>query len=152
MSALEPSVVVSSDLARARDTAGALGLPVTLDPRLRELHLGAWQGLTSAEAAARFPEEHAAWRAGVDVPRGGGETYAQAGLRAAECVLELLPQTGTLLAVTHGGTARAAVAALLGLPTSDWLSPLGNARWSVLVEARRGWRLEKHDHGALPVG
>jgi probable phosphoglycerate mutase len=146
-------VLLSSDLCRAADTAAplgqALGLPPVLDPRLRELHLGTWEGLTGDEARAQHPEEHAAWRAGVDVPRGGGETYGQAGARAAACVLEHLPETGTLLAVTHGGTARGALGVLLDLPPVTWgrLTALGNACWSVLAESPRGWRLERHGVG-----
>ncbi|MCY7365296.1 MAG: histidine phosphatase family protein, partial [Frankiaceae bacterium] len=82
LAALEPTVLLTSDLSRAADTAAplgrALGLAPVVDARLRELHLGAWQGLTGQEARERFPDEHAAWRAGDDVPRGGGETYLQA--------------------------------------------------------------------------
>ena len=153
-----PAVIVTSDLRRARDTAaviaGATGLPLLVDARLRELDLGRWQGLTSAEAAAQFPEEHAAWHRGQDVPRGGGETYADAGARAAACVLELLPAAGTLLAVTHGGTARGTIGTLLDLPADSWwrLAPLGNTCWAVLVEAERGWRLERHGLGVYPAG
>jgi probable phosphoglycerate mutase len=155
-----PSRVASSDLVRALHTAEPvaelLGLSPVVDPRLREVHLGAWQGLTSEQARARFPDEHAAWRAGADVPRGGGETYLQAGERAAACLREHLkevPGGGTLLAVTHGGTARAALGLLLGLPRECWgrLTPLGNTRWSVLVEADLGWRLERHNSGLGPL-
>ena len=149
--------MLSSDLVRAADTARAvvdvLGSSVLSDPRLRELHLGAWQGLTSDEARERFPDEHRAWRAGEDVPRGGGETYAQAGERAAACLREHVPDQGVLLAVTHGGTARAALGVLLDLPAATWgrLAPLGNACWSVLVEGDIGWRLERHNVSAGPV-
>src|SRR3954470_25067795 len=56
-----PYAVVSSDLSRARETALAVseraGAPLSLDERLREISLGAWQGLTSDEAAAQFPSE-----------------------------------------------------------------------------------------------
>ena len=158
LAGVRPHLVLSSDLSRARDTAdvlaGACGLPVVLDERLRELDLGSWQGLTSEEARAQHPEEHAAWLDGIDVPRGGGETYAQAGARAAAAVLSVdLPPDGTLIAVTHGGTARAAVAALLDLPDEHaWrVAALGNCCWSVLVQARRGWRLEQHGVGADAV-
>jgi probable phosphoglycerate mutase len=155
-----PYAVVSSDLSRARDTglavAARAGVSLTLDERLREISLGAWQGLTSEEAAAQFPEEHAAWRRGEDVRRGGGETYHDAGLRAASCIRSLLadlPDGRTLIAVTHGGTARGALGVLLELPVSGWwrLSPLGNTCWSVLVEADLGWRLERHNTGLGPL-
>ncbi len=154
LAALRPAVLVSSDLVRARDTAQAVldqgGGALRLDPRLRELYLGAWQGLTTGQARERFPEEHEAWRTGRDVPRGGGETYRQAGARAAEAVQDVLadvPAGGALLAVTHGGTARALLGVLLELDPDQWwrLAPLGNVRCSVLVEHPRGWRLDRHN-------
>ena len=59
-------MLLTSDLVRASATAAAVGhlvgLGAVADPRQRELHLGAWQGLTSAEAAVGYPDEHAAWR------------------------------------------------------------------------------------------
>ena len=157
LAAAAPGVLLSSDLSRARDTALVLaeraGLVPVLDPRLRELHLGTWQGLTSQEARDAHPDEHAAWRAGRDVPRGGGETYQQAGTRAVACLQEHLGAVeagGSLIAVTHGGTARAVIGLLLDLPAPCWgrLVALGNARWSVLVEGAAGWRLEQHNTGA----
>ena len=56
------------------------------------------------------------------------------------------------MAVTHGGTARATIGTLLGLPASHWwrFAPLGNARWSVLLETERGYRLAEHNAGTLP--
>ena len=155
-----PSILLTSDLLRAADTARAvaevLGLAAVPDVRLRELDLGAWQGLTSDQARERFPDEHRAWRAGEDLPRGGGETYRDAGERAAACVADHLasvPPGGTMLAVTHGGTARAALGVLLELPAPVWgrLAPLGNTCWSVLVEADLGWRLERHNAGLGPL-
>ena len=147
-------VLLTSDLSRAVDTAQpvarATGLTPVSDARLRELHLGAWQGLTSEQARERYPQEHADWRAGRDVPRGGGETYEQAATRAVDSLREHLPADGTLLAVTHGGTARAALGRLLDLPVPCWasLAPLDNACWSVVGESSRGWRLEQHGVGA----
>ena len=52
----QPLLIVSSDLRRAYDTAVALeertGLPVHADDRLRETHLGDWQGMTHNEIDA----------------------------------------------------------------------------------------------------
>jgi len=61
-----PVRVVSSPIARARDTAAPLAaaLTVTLenDPRLGELHQGPWQGLAETEVARRWPLEWSMWR------------------------------------------------------------------------------------------
>ncbi|MBD0324100.1 MAG: histidine phosphatase family protein, partial [Aldersonia sp.] len=58
--------IVSSDLRRAYDTAAVLGdaaqLSVASDHRLREVHLGAWQGLVHAEVDERYPGARGAWR------------------------------------------------------------------------------------------
>ena len=60
IAALSPDRIVSSDLTRARLTAEsvgrACGIPVALDPRFREIDVGAWQGLTASEVADRWPE------------------------------------------------------------------------------------------------
>jgi broad specificity phosphatase PhoE len=155
-----PYVVLSSDLSRALVTAEAVaalaGVEVTVDARLREIYLGSWEGLTSEEAHEQFPEEYAAWRGGRDEPRGGGETYADAGARAAACLLECVehaPAGSTVIAVTHGGTARGALGTLLELDHAGWwrLAPLGNTCWSVLVEGDLGWRLERHNTGLGPL-
>ncbi len=61
-----PLLVVSSDLRRAYDTAIELeertGLRVRVDERLRETHLGDWQGMTHTEIDAVAPGARLAWR------------------------------------------------------------------------------------------
>ena len=63
-----PDAIVSSDLLRARSTAAAIvryhKVPVLLDPDLREISMGAWEGLTYAEALGRDPGLVAAWQSG----------------------------------------------------------------------------------------
>jgi probable phosphoglycerate mutase len=156
---MQPDVVVSSDLSRARDTAIAVadecGVDLAIDPRLREIHLGEWQGLTRAEAKARYSEEYARWQTGEDARRGGGETYAEVGARCVECIDEWLDRLGPgslLLAVTHGSAARATIGTLLGMDPDSWwrLAPLSNCRWSLLADIGRGWRLEEHNAGSPP--
>lgn len=160
---LRPAAVVASDLDRAAATADVLGrlvgVPVPRDPRLREVHLGAWQGLSHAEVAERFGEEYAAWQRGDDVRRGGGETMAEVAARGAAAVAAALAAVedgsaaGPLVVVTHGFTARVTVGALLGLPAATWpaLGPLDNCSWSLLADSPRGWRLLEHNAGTLPA-
>jgi broad specificity phosphatase PhoE len=55
------TAIYSSDLLRSRQTAELiakpLGLPVTLEPRLREMNLGSWEGMLSDDIQAQFPQE-----------------------------------------------------------------------------------------------
>jgi broad specificity phosphatase PhoE len=154
-----PSVVVSSDLRRAADTARAVcehvGLPLLLDPRLRETHFGLWQGLTGDEVKQQWPAEYERWRRGDDCPV-GGETRLEVGARGAAVVeehLSAVPAGGTLLLVTHGGTARALTGTLCGFDPDAWwlLGALGNTCWTTLVEWEDGWRLERHNTGMGPL-
>jgi probable phosphoglycerate mutase len=151
-----PTVVVTSDLQRARTTAQAVcdhvGLPLSVDERLRETFFGLWQGLTGAEVEAGWPAEFAAWRRHEGDPV-GGESRLEVAERAVAAVTEHLPAEGTLLVVSHGGTARNLVGALTDLPLDHWrrLAPLGNTCWSSLVESEFGWRLERHNAGLGPL-
>lgn len=156
--AMNPDVVVSSDLVRCRSTASALGLPFRADERLREIDLGVWSGLTGDEAQARYPAELAAWRRGEDIRRGGGETYREVAARASAVVDELVEAgsvgpDGVALLVLHGGTARALCGALLGFPHDSWwrFGPLGNCRWTVLRRGSSGYRLVEHNVGVTGV-
>lgn len=163
LAALQPVAIVSSDLRRARDTAEALGRLATVavveDERLRETFGGSWQGLTAGEIRAVDQAAYAEWRAGADVPAGGAETRTDVAARVAPAILEALadvPPGQTLVVVTHGGTARAAIGTLLGLPLDRWavIGGLSNCCWSVLEEApaiEQGWRLVEHNAGSLPT-
>ncbi len=118
------AALYSSDLERARETAAilgrALGLTATLDVNLRETYLGAWEGLSYAEIAARFPDEYAAWRAGRDVKRGGaGETYAELGARVARAVdrIAAAHAGGVAIVVSHGAALKTFAARVLQVPT-----------------------------------
>ncbi len=153
IAALSPDRVVSSDLSRARRTAEsvgrACGIPVELDPRFREIHAGAWQGLTSEEVADGWPAEREALRRGVDLRRGGdGESMADVFARVAEGLeeaLAALAPEGCLVVSTHGGSGRAAVSWLLGIDLElAWrvLGGLGNCHWAELREGEAGWRLQ----------
>lgn len=152
LAALRPTMLVSSDLARAAQTAAELarvaGLSAGYDRRLREYDIGPWQGLTRHEIAERFPEEYEAWLDGV-YPA-AWESTSDLAARASSCVeeaLESLAAGGVLVVVSHGGALRAVVGGLLRLDQSSWsrLAELGNCHWSVLAEGNRGWTLVEHN-------
>lgn len=153
---LRPDVIVSSDAARALQTAEPigelLGLDVLPDVRFRERSLGHWEGLTRDEVAARYPDEFADWVAGRDVSRRGGETRAEVARRALAAFADL-PAVTTALIVTHSATAMSLCSALLGMPQDvHVLGPLANCHWSELVgethdSAAPLWRLRAHNVG-----
>ena len=99
----------ASDLARARRTAeiiaAAVGIgPVRTDARLRETHVGPWEGLTHAEVDAGWPGYLAA-----HLRPEGFEPYEQAAERMRRALVDIAaPQPGgEVLVVSHGGTIRA---------------------------------------------
>ena len=161
LAALEPDLLVSSDLRRTRDTMAALasitGKPIQLDARLRETFAGEWQGLTGAEIASRFPEEYKAWRAGDPVLRvGGGETRQDVAERMAAAVRDIaarLADDGLAVLTTHGGAARLGIAALIGMPLDRFtnIGGLSNGSWSMLRDTDQGWVLVEHNAGTLPT-
>lgn len=161
VAALGPDRILSSDLSRALDTAtvvgAATGLPVKVDPRLRETHLGEWQGLTVQEVDLGWPGAIARWRSDPAWAPPGGESRIEVVRRSRPVVDELDEEyadnpLGIVVVVAHGGMIAGLVCGLLGLPTSTWpsIGGLGNCRWASL--ARRvdhpRWRLAGYNVGA----
>jgi alpha-ribazole phosphatase len=112
----------ASDLARAQQTAELIatprGLGVRTDPRLRELHFGGWEGLTTAEIEERYPDQVARWRADDGSHAfAGGETYVQMGERVVQALSEIAAAhpSETVLVVLHGGPMRGLLAHAAGL-------------------------------------
>lgn len=155
LAAYAPDALVSSDLRRAvqtvRPLAELVGLPVTLDPRLRERSLGGWEGLTRDEVGRRHPEEYAHWLAGREDRQDGSEPRAVLADRALAGLEAAVGDTVVL--VTHSATAIALTGRLLGLPVTGWraVGPLANGRWSELTRDEHGWRLRAHNVGPIGV-
>lgn len=155
--------LLASDLARAADTADALaartGLRVEHDERLREIHVGQWQGLPHTEVVARYPDVVAALDRGEDAVRGvTGERVQEVRVRVRAAFDELVARLGpddTAVVTTHGMASRALVADVVGLSYRQaWLSLVGlhNCHWAELVEHRTGWRLEAWNVGVTARG
>ena len=142
---LDPLLIVSSDLRRAYDTAILLGerigSPVVVDERLRETHLGDWQGMTHSEVDAGAPGARIAWRNDARWAPHGGESRVDVARRSLPVVAELVDSQcdwgedepyRPIVLVAHGGLIAALTAKLLGLPFDYWpvLGGMGNASWA----------------------
>ena len=133
----------SSDMHRASETAAAIlkgrNLQLQGNPELREKNFGAWEGLTFREVEARYPDLYRNWLMAGDpsLAPPGGESDLQLYARAG-AVVDGLREThtgsgGNLLVVTHGGTLRALIARLLGLPAQKmWKFRFANTGLSVV--------------------
>jgi len=151
---LGPTHVVASDLTRARQTAdavaGAAGLGVATERRLREIDVGLWQGRTSAEVAAENPWFVDALREGRDFRRSDtGETAREAGARVASVLAELgaAHPGSTVVVVGHGLSLRVGLSLLagLGFEASFALAGLWNCSWSIL-DLQDRWRLQSYNN------
>jgi 2,3-bisphosphoglycerate-dependent phosphoglycerate mutase len=116
----------SSDLARAFETAtiiGApLGLTVVASPQLRERRYGEWEGLTSPEIQARYPEQFAIWRArSTDFVPPQGETRNEL-LTRALAELQTIARRHVremVVVVSHGGLCYVLINHILGSVDGD---------------------------------
>ena len=118
--------VYSSDLYRARMTAGALTrrdkLPLHLRQDLREIHMGRWEAqffgnvwYEEPEATEAFLRDQDRWQ--VE----GSETYAQVRLRAYAALLDIAKAHPgqTVAVVSHGVTIRCLLSAVTGIPLTE---------------------------------
>ena len=153
----EPDIVVTSDLRRAMDTATvfteASGVPLRVDKRLRETHLGKWQSLTIEQAEQGWPGSIATWRSDATWAPPDGESRVDVANRTTEVVAELDAEFDrTVLLCVHGGVIIALTAQLLGLPVDLWprLAGMANCHWTVLSRRPDGdgtWRLAAYNAG-----
>jgi 2,3-bisphosphoglycerate-dependent phosphoglycerate mutase len=116
----------TSDLARAMETAcivaGTVGIePVPLED-LRELDVGTAVGKTRQELQLECPALFGeGW---MDISFPGGESYAELTKRVGRTLRELLDrhEGKIVVVITHGGSIRAGVAALTGIPLARLIS------------------------------
>jgi broad specificity phosphatase PhoE len=107
------ATIVASPLTRARVTAeiaaAAIGVPVQIDPALREVEFGTQEG---QPMQAWFDD----WIAGRFTPD-GAEPFAVLRARAVAAINALLPLPAPLLVVGHGAFFRALRSAMGLAPT-----------------------------------
>lgn len=115
--------LVSSPLTRCRAFAEALaersGLPLSLEPDLREIGFGDWEGRAVAEVREREgPSLARYWADPVKHPPANGEPLPDFQRRVA-AVWERLTRDHPgehLLLIAHGGVIRMVLAQVLGMP------------------------------------
>jgi alpha-ribazole phosphatase len=160
------AVWLTSNLKRTHQTAAAImaaaegrhrGEPMAV-PEFAEQHLGEWQGLVRHEFhATRGSAAHAFWLAPAHERAPGGESFEDLAARVAPAVERLTAEHRgrDIIAVTHGGTIKAALSLALGIPVENALAfaidncsvtrldHLGGgtaaARWRVVTVNQRPW-------------
>jgi len=143
------AAVYSSDLRRATETAQILAahldLPLTLDARLREHHVGVLTGIVWQEIESRYPElwtglHSAEW---APIPEGEKSEAFHARLAATLTDIQARHEDGEAVAVvSHGGSLGMMLVHLLGLdPQRPIPFHFGNASLSIVELGSRGPRL-----------
>ena len=117
------TALYSSDLGRALHTArmiaAATGHEIVTDERLRERHLGVFQGLSGDEIKDKHPEEYRLHRTlGPEYVIPGGESVRQQVARNVDCLDEIaLKHPGEkVVVVTHGGVVSGLFRHALNIP------------------------------------
>jgi len=105
-----PARIFVSPLARARQTAQALGLPPgTPDARLMEQNWGQWEGLTRAQILERHGDDaFARFGLGAAFRPEGGESTGELNTRLAAFLTDIAQEQSNAVAVAHLGVLRAA--------------------------------------------
>ena len=148
--------LISSDLARALETAEriseAVSAEIATDARLREIDVGRWTGMTHEQVSAESDGGPSGWLGDPAEAFGTtGESVEDLRRRVGEWLAAPpLDDDTTVVAVTHGGVVRAAVAEVLGMDDLEPLRGCANAsvtelRWS---ESRDRWRLAAYNDTA----
>lgn len=152
---------VASDLVRAAATAAAIGaacgVAIELDPRLREMRFGDWEGLTWSEIVERTP---ALASAVPTAPKfyvaANGESFDALRERVEPLVAEVtarLSATGRALIVSHAGVMHALLRILLAEPDEAALA-VTFAPASIMRLSGDGslpWRLDRVNEIAAPL-
>lgn len=144
-----PDELHTSDLVRAGSSAAifasAWGLVPRVDPRLREMNFGSWEGRAwdaiEQERGTRFPGSKPSW---IHERNPQGESFADVLIRVAGWKTEMLDRSvaAKVMVVGHAGSLRALLCLLTGTPAErafDFTVEL--ARATVLASTAAGWAI-----------
>ncbi len=143
------SALYSSDLGRAVQTAATIaavtGHAVVRDPRLRERHLGIFQGLNGEEIKQKFPEQYRLHRSlGPDYVIPGGESTRQQLERNIDYLNQLAEKHRgeQIVVVTHGGVVSGFFRHTLSIPLdAPRRFEFVNAGLNVFAQEDNNWML-----------
>lgn len=132
------ATVVRSPARRCAETAVALGRPdAPADDGLREAGFGEWAGKQLAELHAADAAPVVAWMTDPSFAPPGGESLEALTARVGVWMAAHDADETPLVAVTHGGVVRAAIAVALGAPAG--------AAWRIDVSPGSITELHAHD-------
>lgn len=104
---LKPTVVVSSPIARTRETAAIiaakLGIKVEINDDIAEIAFGDWDGHTNQEVAENWPDQYEQWRGDVKISPLGGESLEEFDVRVQNGLADILEkyEGQTVVVVSH---------------------------------------------------
>ena len=135
------SAIYSSDLKRAYQTAEIIarrvGLSVRIDPRLREICQGEWEGLLVAEVRQRYSQDFSVPYLDTTRSRApGGESVIELTERLTQAVDDIalaFPNQPVLLA-SHGLALAALICTAANLPLSEVYSHIPDNAYPLVVE------------------
>ena len=117
------AAIYSSDLLRARQTAELiaepLNLTVTLEPRLREMNLGVWEGMLSNDIKVQYPREFEEREKNpFDTHAPQGESPRDVARRVIVAVNEIADSHpgGSVIIVSHGIALAVIICQARGIP------------------------------------
>lgn len=142
---IAPDIIFSSPLQRAVGTArglrGTLSAPIRTVEGLREMDMGAYDGVSFAEVRKRDPALMASWNS-ADVQMPGGERFSGVQERVSRTIVELVAQNRgkTLAIVAHGTLLQLFLMRLWQVPWQEKmrLPILHNAGYAALQIADDG--------------
>ena len=150
------AAIYSSDLIRARQTtepiAKLLGLNVQIEPRLREINQGEWEGVLVEDIKARYAEiwsQRTVDPANVRPP--GGETVREVATRVYAALDDIARDhlNGNVLIVSHGLSIATAICRLKNIPVGQAYTVIPDNVQPVWMD----WQLDgDHASGNIPAG
>ncbi|MGC8972158.1 MAG: histidine phosphatase family protein, partial [bacterium] len=114
------SRIISSDMIRTVETAEIInrfhGLKIEIEPGIRELNYGLWEGKSRREIEEEFPKEYSAWRLDNSIAPPKGESAIEVYERSKKVIEKIVGEVhyGNILIVAHKSVNRLFICGLLG--------------------------------------